>query len=57
VSARYRLHDDPSPFSEVVGMVQSISPDADGAPCLKLMDRRGDTVIVPVSDVMAAKAF
>jgi len=41
----------------VVGVVQSISPDADGAPCLKLMDRRGDTVIVPVSDVMAAKAF
>ncbi len=38
-------------------MVQSIAPEATGGPSLKLVDRRGDTVIVPVVDLVAAKAF
>ncbi|CAN5296203.1 hypothetical protein BH20ACT22_BH20ACT22_00970 [soil metagenome] len=38
-------------------MVQSITPDATGAPSVKLVDRRGDTVIVQVADLVAAKAF
>ena len=38
-------------------MVQSIAPDATGTPVLKLVDRRGGMVIVPVVDLVAAKAF
>lgn len=57
MSIRYLLHDDESPFSEAVGMVQSISPEAGAAATLKLVDRRGDPIIVPLADVVAAKAF
>ncbi|MBA2273610.1 MAG: hypothetical protein H0W21_06885 [Actinobacteria bacterium] len=57
MSVRYRLHDDPSPFSEGIGVVQSVAEDAAGVISLKLVDRRGDTVIVPVGDLVAAKAF
>ena len=58
LSLRYVLHDDPGhPFSEVVGVLASVAP-ADGGPkTLTILTRRGDTVLVPVSDVQAAKIF
>ncbi|MGH2787573.1 MAG: hypothetical protein ACRDJV_06640 [Actinomycetota bacterium] len=58
VSLRFRLHDDPShPFSEAVGMVQSVRLGDDGTTRLTVVNRRGQVSSVALEDILAAKAF
>jgi hypothetical protein len=53
VSVRYHLHDDPAhPFSEAIGMVQSV---ADGK--VEIITRRGEVRSVTLADVIATKVF
>jgi ribosomal protein S12 methylthiotransferase accessory factor YcaO len=57
VSIRYRLHDDPAhPFSEAIGVVQAVRDEA-GVQQVEVLNRKGEVVIVPVTDVLAAKLF
>jgi hypothetical protein len=58
ISIRYKLHDDPAHgFSEAIGVVQSVRPNAAGVSELGILTRRGETKFVPVDDVLAAKLF
>ena len=58
LSLRYRLHDDPAhPFSEAIGVLSSVAPDHGDRETLTIVTRRGETVHVPVSDVVAARVF
>jgi ribosome maturation factor RimP len=54
VSIRYCLHDDPAhPFSEAIGMIQSVSADD----VIEIVNRRGEVASVPIDDIEAAKLF
>ncbi|MBA3429931.1 MAG: hypothetical protein H0U16_00410 [Actinobacteria bacterium] len=58
VSIRWTVRNDPQyPFSEGVGVVQSAEPDSSGVQTLTILNRRNETVSVPIGDVLAAKAF
>ena len=57
VSLRYRLHDDPDhPFSEAIGVVLSVHPSGSDE-VVSLMDRKGRTIEIAASDVVARKVF
>jgi hypothetical protein len=54
VSIRFRLHDDPAhPFSEAVGVVQSVDEKGD----ISIATRTGAVVTVASPDILAAKIF
>lgn len=58
VSIRYRIHDDAAhPFSEAIGMIQSVDTDADGDEVMEIVNRRGEVSTVPIKDIEAAKLF
>jgi hypothetical protein len=58
VSMRLRHHGDPEhPFTEAIGVVQSVRTDADGAARLVIVDRRGAEHVHALADVLAAKIF
>ena len=57
VSIRYRLHHSDHPFSEAVGVVAAVAPGPDGHTSLAILDRRGQTISVAASDILAAKLF
>ncbi len=57
VSIRYRLHDSDHPFSEAVGVVAAVAPGSDGHTSLAIVNRRGETLSVAASDILAAKLF
>lgn len=58
ISIRFKLHDDPAHgFSEAIGVVQSVRPNAAGVLELGILTRHGETRYVPVEDVLAAKLF
>jgi hypothetical protein len=51
------LHDDPAhPFSEAIGVVQAVRDEA-GVQQVEVLNRKGEVVIVAVTDVLAAKLF
>jgi hypothetical protein len=57
VSVRFRAHDDPEyPFSEAIGVVQSVADTGDGAR-LRMINRKGRSVEIALDDVLAAKVF
>ena len=56
VSLRYRLHDDPEhPFSEAIGFVQSVTDEP--ATTVSIVNKRGETTEIALSDIEAAKIF
>jgi hypothetical protein len=58
VSIRWAVKGDPEyPFSEGVGIVQSVEPDEAGQETLTIVNRREETISVPLGDVLAAKVF
>ncbi len=58
VSLRYRLRGDPQhPFSEAIGVLASLEDAPDGARLLRIFNRRGNQISVPVDDILAAKIF
>ncbi|MGH2694834.1 MAG: hypothetical protein ACRDJJ_08465 [Actinomycetota bacterium] len=58
ISLRFALRGDPEhPFSEAIGVLKSVSEGDSGAQSLQIITRRGDTVTVAASDVLAAKIF
>jgi hypothetical protein len=58
VSIRYRLHGDEShPFSEAIGMVQSVALDNDGNAILTVVNRRGEASSMALDDILAAKSM
>jgi hypothetical protein len=58
VSLRYRLHDDEShPFSEAIGMVQSVALDDEGRAVLTVVNRRGEASSMALDDILAAKSL
>ncbi|MDQ4095115.1 MAG: hypothetical protein M3174_02785 [Actinomycetota bacterium] len=57
VSLRYRLHDDPEHrFSEAIGFVQSVGEN-DGRTTVSIVNKRGETTVVALADIEAAKVF
>ena len=57
ISIRYRLHDDPEhPFSEAIGVVSAVE-QGDGGACISILTRRGATVDVSDTDILAVKEF
>jgi hypothetical protein len=57
-SMRLRNYGDPAhPFTEAVGVIQSVERADNGAVRLKLITRRGDARVAPVADILAAKIF
>lgn len=53
VSLRYRIEGDSShPFSEAIGVVQSVAGGA-----ATIVGRRGNTSRVPLADILAGKVF
>jgi hypothetical protein len=58
VSLRYRIHGDEShPFSEAIGMVQSVSQNEEGSAQLTVVNRRGETSSMALDDILAARAL
>lgn len=57
VSLRYRLHGESHPFSEAIGMVQSVAPDDDGIVTLTVVNRRGEASSMALEDILAAKSL
>jgi hypothetical protein len=56
VSLRYRLRGDPAhPFSEAVGMVSFVGLGEGSRVVVKVVNRRGETVVVGLEDVLAAR--
>ncbi|HYI43965.1 MAG TPA: hypothetical protein VE174_00690 [Actinomycetota bacterium] len=52
------MHTDPAhPFSEAVGMIQSVTSDAEGIDSVTIVNRRGEVSSVPVNDIVAGKFF
>ncbi len=57
-SMRLRNPGDPThPFTEAVGVIQSVERDEDGAFRLKLITRRGEARAAAIVDILAAKIF
>ena len=58
ISIRFRLDDDSGyPFSEAVGVVQSVTGSEEGKDLLSIRKRRGEVVSVPVASILAVKVF
>jgi hypothetical protein len=58
VSLRYRIHGDRShPFSEAIGMVQSVVEESDGSATLTVVNRRGEAASMLIDDILAAKSL
>lgn len=57
ISVLYRIHDDPEhPFSEAVGVVQSVGAGSSGeGPVLEVLRRDGHLVRVPGRDLVTFK--
>jgi len=51
---RWRNHDDEGTNSELYGVLQSVF-ESDGSQVLKVLDKRGQTHIVRVDDIVAAR--
>ena len=57
VSIRYRLHEDPEhPFSEAIGVVMTVE-GPERAERVSILTKRGETIVVSVQDILAAKEF
>ncbi len=56
VSIRYLLHDADHPFSEAIGVVQSVR-DVDGGQQVEILNKRGEVASFAARDVLAAKLF
>jgi ribosome maturation factor RimP len=57
VSLRYRLPaSSESPFSEAVGVVSSVSDEGAGV-AVSILNKRGETKVVPLADIEVAKVF
>jgi hypothetical protein len=57
-SLRLKNPDDPTyPFTEAVGVIQSVGPDDSGRERITLVTRRGEVRIASVADILAAKIF
>ena len=57
VSLRYRLPaESDTPFSEAIGVVAAIE-DSSLGPALSILTKRGETRVVPLADIEAAKVF
>lgn len=57
VSLRYKLHDDPGhPFSEAIGVVMSVRGSG-ATEVVSLIDRKGRTIEIAASDIVARKLF
>jgi hypothetical protein len=57
VSLRYRLPPpSDSPFSEAIGVVASVESTESG-PSVAILTKRGETKVVPLADIEAAKVF
>ena len=56
VSIRYRLNEGDHPFSEAIGVVQSVREGEDGQ-LVEILNRRGEVASVAARDVVAAKLF
>ena len=55
---RLRNHGDPGhPFTEAVGVIQSVAPTEGGTVMLTVVGRRGEVRTAAVADVLAAKIF
>ncbi len=54
MSIRYRLDEGTHPFSDAVGVVQSVAGPA-GAERVTILGRRGQATSVAVGDVVASK--
>jgi hypothetical protein len=53
---RLRNPGDPThPYTEAVGVIQSVERDQDGAFHLKLITRRGEARAAAIADILAAK--
>ena len=53
---RLRNPGDPiNPFTEAVGVIQSVATDASGEAVITIVTRRGEERSAPVDDVLAAK--
>jgi hypothetical protein len=56
VSMRLRTRgDETDPFTEAVGVLRSVAPDASGDPAVTVLTRRGEPRVGRVSDILAAK--
>jgi hypothetical protein len=54
---RYRVAGDPEhPFSEAIGVVQSVDGSGDET-TIAVINRRGSVTVVRLTDIEAAKAF
>jgi hypothetical protein len=51
---RWRNHDEAETQSELYGVLQSVF-ESEGDQALKVMDKRGETFTVKVSDIVAAR--
>jgi hypothetical protein len=57
-SMRLKNHGDSShPFTEAIGVIQSVKLDDIVGPTLTVVSRRGETRTALVADVLAAKIF
>jgi ribosome maturation factor RimP len=57
VSLRYRLPaSSDTPFSEAIGVVASVDSSESG-PQVAILNKRGETRLVPLADIEAAKIF
>jgi ribosome maturation factor RimP len=57
VSLRYRLSESSdTPFSEAIGVVASVD-ETDSGPVVAILNKSGDTKVVPLADIEAAKVF
>ena len=58
VSIRFRVLNDPEhPLSEAIGVVMAVKSDETGRPIVSIVNRRGETVEVPIENVLAGKAW
>jgi ribosome maturation factor RimP len=57
VSLRYRLPaPSDSPFSEAIGVVASVER-TDSGPVVAILNKKGETKMVPIADIEVAKVF
>lgn len=57
VSLRYRLRDDPEhPFSEAIGVVQSVNGEGEDLR-ISIVNRKAEVTVVSLADIEAAKLW
>ena len=57
VSLRYRLPaPSETPFSEAIGVVAAVTDEGSGT-AISVLSKRGETNVVPLADIEAAKVF